>query len=95
MKLNVGKYDQIDYHLEEVIRENAAAVACGTVHDSIIIDCKKQFINPIAKATKLIMENTNLKWLTIPLKVDIKYGKNLRKMEEWDGESEIILDKAA
>jgi len=94
-KLVSGKLDHIDYQLEEEIRKNAVAVACGTVHDSIIVDCKKQFLNPIAKATKLIMENTGLPWLSIPLKIDIKYGKNLRHMTEWDGESEIILDKAA
>jgi DNA polymerase I-like protein with 3'-5' exonuclease and polymerase domains len=93
LKANIGKRERIDYQLEEEIKKNTVALACATVHDSIVIDCKRQFLNPIVKATKLIMENTGLPWLTIPLKVDIKYGKNLRTMEEWDNESEIVLDK--
>ena len=71
--------------------EKEVAIVCGTVHDSIIIDCKKEHINDVIQATKLIMENTNLNWVTIPLKVDIKYGPNLRNMEEWDGETRIEL----
>jgi len=81
----------VNWFLDEEINKNTVALTCGTVHDSIIIDCKREFINPIAKATKLIMENTGLPWLTIPLKVDIKYGENLRNMTEWDNKSEIIL----
>jgi uracil-DNA glycosylase family 4 len=69
-------------------KSNVAKV-CGTVHDSIWIDCKKQYINEIVEMTKLIMENTGLPWITIPLKVDIKYGPNLRDMTEWT-EGEII-----
>lgn len=88
------KISNLNWFLEKEIKKNTIALACGTVHDSIIIDCKKDFLNPIVRATKLIMENTGLPWLTIPLKVDIKYGKNLRNMKEWDGELEIILDKA-
>lgn len=84
-----------NWFLEQEVQKNTIALACGTVHDSILIDCKRAFINPIVRATQLIMENTNLKWLTIPLKVDIKYGKNLRKMKEWNGVDEIILDKVA
>jgi len=69
------KTKNTNWFLDKEIKKNTVALACGTVHDSIIIDCKRAFLNPIVKATKLIMENTGLPWLTIPLKVDIKYVK--------------------
>jgi DNA polymerase I-like protein with 3'-5' exonuclease and polymerase domains len=71
--------------------KNEAAVVCGTVHDSIIVDCKRKYINQVVPATKLIMENTNLEWLTIPLKIDVKYGPNLRDMIEWTPGEEVIF----
>lgn len=75
--------------LSENFAKNDAAKVCGTVHDSIWTDCKKKYINEVIAMTKLIMENVPLSWITIPLKVDIKYGPNLRDMEEYI-EGEII-----
>jgi DNA polymerase-1 len=80
--------------IQDIVNSNQytkeeAAIVCGTVHDSIIVDSKKKYVNEIAQAVKLIMENTGLEWITIPLKVDIKYGPNLRNMMEWDSESRI------
>ena len=75
--------------------ESRIAVVCGTVHDSIIIDTKKEHINEVIQAAKLIMENTNLEWITIPLKVDVKYGPNLRHMEEWVPGEKIVFEEAA
>jgi len=73
-------------------RENErVAILSGTVHDSVIVDCKKKYINEIVSASKLIMENTGLKFITIPLKIDVKYGPNLLDTEEWDGSSEIKI----
>jgi len=79
------KTSNTNFFLQEEIKKQTVALTCGTVHDSIIVDCKKKYINQILSATKLIMENTALKWLTIPLKVDIKYGKNLREMIKYEG----------
>lgn len=79
----VGKISDINQK-----ERDEAALICGTVHDSIIIDCKKKHINEIVKSSVLIMEHTNLKWITIPLKVDVKYGHNLLDMKEYkEGET--------
>ena len=81
-----------EYYLNNYIKPiDNVALVCGTVHDSIIVDCRREFMNEIAQATQLIMENTRLSWLTIPLKVDIKYGDNLRNMIEWEPDTRIIV----
>lgn len=82
----VGKFSDINRK-----ERDEAALVCGTVHDSIIVDCKKKYINEIVKSSVLIMENTNLSWITIPLKVDVKYGPNLLDMTEWISDEEIVL----
>jgi uracil-DNA glycosylase family 4 len=80
-------FSEID-RLNNRAREEVAVV-CGTVHDSVIIDCKKKYVNEIVQASQIIMENTGMSWVTVPLKVDIKFGANLRGMKDWEPGTEI------
>lgn len=59
------------------------AVVCNSVYDSITTDTKTEHLEEVIKAKKYIMENVPLKWIDIPLKIDIKYGKNLLEMKEF------------
>jgi DNA polymerase-1 len=67
------------------------AVVCGTVHDSIIIDAKREVGKEIMELTKYLMENPGFKWITVPLQVEIKYGTNLRDMIEYKEGDELTF----
>lgn len=73
---------------EEFAPINDKVIPFGTVHDSVWIDSKKDIATDVAKMTKIIMENTGFSWISIPLKVDIKYGPNLKNMIDWNGVDE-------
>jgi DNA polymerase-1 len=72
-------------------KDERVAEVCMTVHDSIVVDTKKKYVNEVMSVSQLIMENTGLSWVTIPLKVDVKYGPNLRNMTEWTPGEEISV----
>ena len=60
-------------------------VTCGNVHDALWIDSKRDIGKEVIEATIAIMENPGFDWITAPLKVEVKYGSNLRNMREYDG----------
>ena len=67
----------------KLIKHRDQCLLINTVHDSIVIDCKKEFLQSLIKGAKLILESSP-KMLdrelgidcSIPLPVDITYGKS-------------------
>jgi len=55
-------------------------VVCN-VHDSVIIDCKKEDALKIGKMLKSIAENPPIE-LRVPMKMDIKIGERWSDLKE-------------
>lgn len=74
--------------LGEVIRNrDLHAVLVGTVHDSIIIDCREKDLQELINVFKAIVNKfqdlTGWEWLqNVPLEIDMSVGKNLSEQYE-------------
>lgn len=55
-----------------------------TVHDSIIFEVKLECFWEVATIVKWVMENQNLPWINVPLKVDQKGGFSWGKLRKID-----------
>lgn len=89
-----------DFTLYSMIRTSAALKKYGfdayvifTVHDSIIFEVKTEQLWEVAEVVKYIMENLNLPYLDIPLKVDFQAGFSWGKLKAIDLETQTVVEK--
>ena len=65
--------------------EEAGLVMVNSVHDSIVFECKENYVEWACKKIKLIMEDkTGLDWLLCVPSVDFEVGDNYGELEALD-----------
>ncbi len=74
-----------------MIKHRDKALMINTVHDSVLLDCKKEYVTIVANTSKMILQGVKeavkelgLDW-NVPVSVDVKFGSNwghMRKLEE-------------
>lgn len=70
-----------------ILQQNIKAVVVGVEHDKIYVDCANDAlgvtIDTMVKAMLIHNEARYWRDKLVPVKVDVKYGKNMYEMKEW------------
>ena len=69
------------------IERKMEAMVIGVEHDKLYVDCANNALGVAIETTKEAMLIHNQAWywkdMPVPMKVDVKYGKNLYEMRKW------------
>lgn len=94
----VQSFSTADIHMialgilyREIIKHRDKAVLINTVHDSVMVDCKKEFLDFTCKMIKDSLESVierldsafNIQF-DLPLKVEVEYGKSWNDMTKYE-----------
>jgi len=75
------------YQLTEILRDFAEAKLVNSIYDALIVDCHKSVVNEVMDIQKEVMESKLFDWVKFPLRIEQKYGYNLKEMKTWNGET--------